>query len=170
MRSLALVAVLAFLATGCGGGDHERAAAGSPCGAGVDRGVLPKWARTGFSDPKPRMPHVLGDNGRIVAIIFGEPLFAPPSPDRGNKILWVSHAPVRPLSDLRIRAERDGQVVNRVVRGGPGPSLIDLPEAGCWHMTLRWSGRSDTLDLRYVPQGSASKESGGPGTNGGNGA
>ena len=81
-----------------------------------------------------------------------------------------AHDPVRPLSDLRIRAERDGQVVHRVVRGGPGPSGIDLPEAGCWHMTLRWSGRSDTLDLRYVPQGSASKESGGPGTNGGNGA
>ena len=36
-----------------------------------DRGVLPEWARTGFSDPEPRIAHVIGDEGRIAAIIFG---------------------------------------------------------------------------------------------------
>jgi hypothetical protein len=127
-----------------------RAASGSPerCPE-PDRGVLPAWARTGFADPQPRMPHVLGDDGRIVAILFGDPLYAPPDPERGNKILWVSRDEVVPLSDLRIRAEHGGKVVRRVVRGGPGPSLIDMPEAGCWRMTLRWSGRSDTVSLRY---------------------
>ena len=85
-----------------------------------DRGVLPEWARTGFSDPEPRIEHVIGDQGRIAAIIFG-PLASPPSPDGGNKILWVSRDPVQPLSDLQIRAEHDGEVVTRVVRGGPGP-------------------------------------------------
>ena len=95
------------------------------------------------------MPHVLGDDGKIAAILFGDPLTSPPDSERGNKILWVSRDEVVPLSDLQIRAEHDGEVVNRVVRGGPGPSIIELPEAGCWHMTLRWSGRSDTLNLRY---------------------
>ena len=128
-----------------------RAASGSPesC-TEPNRGVLPEWARTGFSDPEPRMPHVVGDDGKIAAILFGDPLTSPPDPERGNKILWVSRDEVVPLSDLQIRAEHDGDVVNRVVRGGPGPSIIELPEAGCWHMTLRWSGRSDTLALQYV--------------------
>jgi hypothetical protein len=128
---------------GCGGGGSAETA----CTA-VDRGVLPEWARTGFSDPKPRMPHVTGHSGRIVAILFGDPLVAPPSPDRSNKILWVSRDPVQPLSDLRIRATDGARTVSRVVQGGPRPSLVDLP-AGCWHLSLRWSGRSDSLDLRY---------------------
>jgi len=143
---IAIVAALAILATVL----VVRAAGGSPerCPE-PDRGVLPEWARTGFSDPEPRIAHVIGDQGRIAAIIFG-PLAFPPSPDGGNKILWVSRDEVTPMSDLQIRAEHDGEAVTRAVRGGPGPSGIDLPAAGCWHMTLRWSGRSDTLSLRYV--------------------
>jgi hypothetical protein len=116
----------------------------------VDRGVLPTWARTGFSDPKPKAPHVLGDDGRIVAILFGG-LWAPPKKNEGNKILWVAKDPVKPLSDLRITARLAGTrtTVHRTVEGGPGPSGIDLPRAGCWRMTLKWSGRTDHLSLRY---------------------
>ncbi len=146
MKVLLVSAAVALLATVL----VVRAAGGAPerCPE-PDRGVLPEWARTGFSDPEPRIPHVLGDDGRIAAILFG-PLTSPSRPEGGNKILWVSRDPVQPLSDLQIRAEHDGDVVTRVVPGGPGPSGIDLPAAGCWHMTLRWSGRSDTLSLRYV--------------------
>ena len=111
--------------------------------------MLPEWARTGFSDPEPKMPHVLGRDHRIVAVLFGDPLVAPPARDRANKILWVSRDPLQPLSDLRIRASDGSRTVSRVVQGGPGPSLIDLP-AGCWHLSLSWSGRSDSLDLRYA--------------------
>jgi hypothetical protein len=142
------------------------AAAVAPAGAGsspapachsaVHKGVLPTWARTGFSDPRPRLPHVIGRSGEIAALVFGYPLRAPPVKDRGNKILWVSRRAVRPLSDLRIRAQRMegrrrvGRPVTRVVVGGPGPSGINLPAPGCWRLTLRWSGRSDEVDLRYV--------------------
>jgi hypothetical protein len=35
------------------------------------------------------------------------------------------------------------------VRGGPGPSIVDLPSPGCWALTLRWSGHVDHLDLEY---------------------
>jgi hypothetical protein len=126
------------------------------CHSSVRHGVLPSWARTGFSDPRPRLPHVIGRSGEIAALVFGYPLRSPPVKDRGNKILWVSRRAVKPLSDLRIRAQRMegrrrvGRPVNRVVAGGPGPSGIDLPAPGCWRLTLRWSGRSDELDLRYV--------------------
>ena len=91
-----------------------------------------------------------------MAIIFGYPLLSPPSRTRANKILWVARAPTRPLSDLRIRARMmlgthaSRRVVERRVRGGPGPSIVNLPAAGCWRLTLRWSGRVDTLDLAYV--------------------
>jgi hypothetical protein len=101
------------------------------------------------------MPLALGASGRIVAIVFGYPLRSPPGTTRNNKILWVARDPVKPLSDLRIRAQRMvgadavGPVVARTVVGGPGPSIVDLPAAGCWRLSLRWSGRTDTLDLGY---------------------
>jgi len=134
-------------------------AASSPapaCHSVVHKGVLPTWARTGFSDSRPRLPHVIGRSGEIAALVFGYPLRSPPGKDRANKILWVSRREVKPLSDLRIRAQRMegrrrvGRPVTRVVVGGPGPSGIDLPAPGCWRLTLRWSGRTDALDLRYV--------------------
>jgi hypothetical protein len=58
-------------------------------------------------------------------------------------------------SDLRISAQRMagaravGSRVVRVVQGGPGPSIVDLPRAGCWRLSLRWAGRTDELDLQY---------------------
>jgi hypothetical protein len=125
------------------------------CRAQVERGVLPVWARGGFSERRPRMPHVIGRSGDIAAILFTDPLLAPLSPKRRNKILWVSRLPVRG-SDLKIRAQRmegaraAGRPVARLVKGGPGPSYVDLPAPGCWRLTLRWSGHRDSLDLRYA--------------------
>jgi hypothetical protein len=129
--------------------------AATVCHSTVQNGVLPVWARAGFSDPKPRLPHVLGARGEIAALVFGFPLLSPPGQDRNNKILWVSRRPQQPMSALKIRAQRMqgsrpvGPVVKRSVIGGPGPSIVDLPAAGCWRLALRWSGRTDTLDLRY---------------------
>jgi len=133
-----------------------RSSTSPACHSAGHHGVLPTWARTGFSAPRPRLPHVIGRSGEIAALVFGYPLRSPPVKDRGNKILWVSRRAVRPLSDLRIHAQRMdgrrrvGHPVTRVVVGGPGPSGIDLPAPGCWRLTLRWSGRTDQLDLRYV--------------------
>jgi hypothetical protein len=127
----------------------------TPCQTQVDAGVLPAWARAGFSSPKPRIPHVLGARGHIVAILFGYPLRSPPAQDRNNKILWVARVVPPGRSDLRIAAQRwdagrpIGAPVTRRVDPGPGPSIVDLPAAGCWRLTLRWAGRIDTLDLDY---------------------
>jgi hypothetical protein len=125
------------------------------CESRVLPGVLPVWARAGFSDPKPRMPHVLSAAGKLTAILFAYPLLSPPPKSHTNKILWVSRAAVDPASALRISAQRMngsipvGSSVARRVTGGPGPSIINLPASGCWRFTLRWSGQLDTLDLVY---------------------
>jgi hypothetical protein len=102
------------------------------------------------------MPYSLGSAGKIAALLWANPLLAPPSKNYNNKILWVSHQSALPGSDLQISAQRMigskplGAPVARRVMGGPGPSIIDLPAAGCWRFRLRWSGRADTIDLRYV--------------------
>jgi len=153
MRILGLSAVVL-----CGlalAGASEAQTMVPPCSSGIRKAVLPTWARAGFSDRQPVIPYALGASDRIAAVVFGYPLVSPPSKVRNNKILWVSHSALRPLSDLKIRAQRMvgarpvGPVVLRTVDGGPGPSIIDLPTAGCWRLGLSWSGTTDTLDLRY---------------------
>jgi hypothetical protein len=122
----------------------------SPAACGtIDPGVLPEWARSGFSEPEPKAPHVVGDDGRIAAILFGDPLSSPPDRERANKILWVARDPVDGSSDLQIRAQAGDTVVERKVAGGPGPSIVDLPHPGCWQLTLTWAGQKDRLRLAY---------------------
>ena len=127
------------------------------CSPTVSNGVLPAWARTGFSDPKPKIAHITGRSGSIVGILFAQPLEAPPAKTHNNKILWVAKVGTNTITNLRIGAQRMvgtrtvGSSVTRVVNGGPGPSIIDLPAAGCWRLALHWAGHSDTLDVRYAP-------------------
>jgi hypothetical protein len=119
------------------------------CGVGVERGVLPEWARTGFSEKEPKIAHVIGRNGELAAILFADPLVAPARPDGpANKILWVAKR-TPPPGPLRLTAEQDGRTEERTVENGPGPSGVDLP-AGCWHVKARWPGGEDALDLTYV--------------------
>jgi hypothetical protein len=148
VKTLAFFAVL--LLAGC-----TQAAARQepepPCAPQVRTDALPVWARGGFSDDGSGLQHVLGDRGEIIAILFGAPLSSPPAKDRNNKILWVSKQRVEMGDQLKIEATLDGTSVRAEdkVDGGPGPSIVDLPQPGCWRLTLSWSGRTDTLDLLY---------------------
>jgi hypothetical protein len=131
----------------------------STCASELAYGPLPVWARAGFHPANLAMPYVLGAHGGIVAVLWArhDPLYFPPKPDRGNKILWVSRVPVSTTGNLDITARQliggtaVGPVVRRTVVGGPGPSGIDMPQAGCWQFTLRWSGHQDSVDLAYAP-------------------
>ena len=163
MAVLVVVAGVALISV-AGGSVQTRPASPRPspvnaspiasCTAEVPSRVLPQWARSGFTEAEPRMPYVLGTHGDIAAILFGNPLTAPPRRDRSNKILWVSRVPADPGKPLVVEARLDAlrTLVTRTVPGGPGPSIIDLPYSGCWHLTLMWSGHTDTLDLRYSRQ------------------
>jgi hypothetical protein len=159
----AVLSTFALLCAGC-----QNASSPSPnispsaeaCTPHVIDGALPSWAQAGFSDPESRANYELGRESSIAAILFKYPLLTPPSTSARNKILWVSHVPADG-SPLLIEAQRMignrqiGAPVRRQVDGGPGPSIVNLPVAGCWRLSLRWSGHRDSLDVTYVTNGAA---------------
>jgi hypothetical protein len=169
------LAAAALLVAACTSNSHSsarsepsaaRASAAQPhtaqAGAAVSNGCagqppvspLPAWARSGFSPADQAMPHVTGEAGAIVAILWADrdALHSPPLPDRTNKILWVSKVPLAVPDPLVITATLAGatRTVTVSVPGGPGPSIINLPAPGCWTLHLTWSGHTDELKLRYV--------------------
>jgi hypothetical protein len=150
--ALAIVAAVVVVA-GRAPSKESRSAGGSGCRSAVTTDVLPSWARVGFTEPDPRIPHVVGTHGRITAILFGGQLYAPPSPDVRNKVLWVSRTGAD--GPLRIDATRagSGEHAHREIAQGPGPSYVDLPRAGCWELNLRWgpsAAQQDSLALSYT--------------------
>ena len=159
---MAIVAALAIPAASAKDGaitsQRAHARAGITCASTVQNAPLPIWARAGFHSPTARVPHVLGRSGAIVAILFKYPLQAPPPSGQNDKILWVSRLPYTWRATLRISAQRMsgtrplGAPVRTEIKGGPGPSLINLTRPGCWRLALRWAGHTDTLDLQYQPR------------------
>ena len=158
MRLWVLVAVGAIVLGGCtGDGDQGRPVAptaaptATGCGDSVQRAPLPTWARDGFSPPDQISVYVQGAGGDIVGVLFGWPLTAPPARDHQNKILWVARTS-EGGDPLRIEARLAGSddVVRRQVEGGSGPSIIDMPAAGCWRFDLGWSGHHDQVSVPYA--------------------
>ena len=157
-----LVLIAALLVSGCTAADTTPAARPPSSAAGraigctspAQTGPLPAWARAGFSGDGAGVPHVFGRQGDILGVLFGGTLSSPPTPERSNKILWVSRVPVTPGGSLEIAATLDGttETVRRTVPGGPGPSGVDMPKPGCWHFALTWSDHTDAMDLTYEPE------------------
>lgn len=141
-----LVVALLLLVSACSSSPPPPPA---PCT--VDNGALPTWARGGFTPPDQAVPHVVGASGDIVGVLFGQPLTVPPRAQANNKILWVSRVDTQG-DPLKIHASLGGVAVDREVAGGPGPSIIDLPQVGCWTLSLSWSGHHDQVSVRYYPR------------------
>ena len=125
----------------------------SACQTSVDTGVLPNWALGGFSSASAAtIAHVLGQHGQIVAVLFNNPPRANGDPRVENKILWVSKpAPTGDILKIRGILEPGAMTMSWAVAGGPGPSGINFPEAGCWDLTLSWSGHTDTMAIPASP-------------------
>jgi hypothetical protein len=124
------------------------------CPQPLNTDPLPTWARAGFSDPAaPGVPHVIGSGGRIAAIMFG-PLRAPESKTISNKILWVTKVSADP-SPLEVIAtlHSSREVIRQEYPSGPGPSYLELPDPGCWDLSLTWNAgtQHDELSLYYGP-------------------
>jgi hypothetical protein len=148
LAGLAAATAAAIAIVGIGPDTRDAAGPGAtaaPCRSSVVTGVLPVWARAGFSDREPVMPYVTSASGGIVGILF-EPLTGPPRDASGDKVLWV-------WQDLQIGGVH---AVARLDGSGPpvsfadnvtGPSSVSLPSPGCWRVTITWKGGSDTIDL-----------------------
>ncbi len=128
------------------GGDSEPEPAGNTCPATLTPDTLPDWAREGFSEPAVA-PYVIGADGSIVGVVFADPLEFPPAPDRQNKVLWV---PREGGGELTITARLVAESPPVVIESETGPSILDLPGAGCWHLDLSWPGGSDSVTLRVA--------------------
>ncbi|MDP9093682.1 MAG: hypothetical protein M3N95_12300 [Actinomycetota bacterium] len=120
-------------------------AGSSACTGNISTATLPTWARAGFSPDGLHTPHVLGSNGQIVGILFGE-LRAHQPEGTNNKILWVAK---NGDGTLHISAQLEGSDTAATRTVNLGPSILDLPAAGCWQMTLTWPGHSDTIAITY---------------------
>jgi hypothetical protein len=120
-------------------------AGSSACTGNISTATLPTWARAGFSPEGLHTPHVFGANGEIVGILFVE-LRAHQPEGTNNKILWVAK---NGHGTLHITAQLEGSDTTATRTVDLGPSIVDLPTAGCWQMTLTWPGHSDTIAFRY---------------------
>jgi len=154
MKASAAVLIPVLLLAACSAKPQRAAspqAPPEPCLTKIETGALPEWARTGFAGDGSGNPHVFSKNGDMLGVLFGNPLKAPPAADRGNKILWVSKPVITTPSDFSIVANLvgTGETFQPKVGPAPGPSIVDLPKAGCWRLTLSWSGHVDTMDLTY---------------------
>jgi hypothetical protein len=112
--------------------------------------ALPTWARSGFHPPYDGWKYVTSKSGHMVGVLFGDPLHAgtPGPTEDQNKILWVARDPA--VGPMTIDAQRVGS--NERVQLGHvpiGPSYVNVPHAGCWHLTLHLSTGDDSVDVVY---------------------
>lgn len=112
--------------------------------------VLPTWARAGWSPPKQLVSHLIGTDQAIVAVPFGWPLRDPAHQptDHANKILWIATADGGPLHIVATE-QATGETVIKELPNGPGPSIVDMPRAGCWRFALTWGKQRDEMFIRY---------------------
>ena len=116
------------------------------------KGGLPTWLDEAGA---PDVPYVLTVPQRAAGFLFVQPLRSGHPENPANKILWVVDD--QDASQLQITAHPAGMTQPTVSqsqpRASPGaifPSIVDVPQPGCWHFDLSWSGRAVSVDLLYV--------------------
>jgi len=116
-------------------------------------------ARESLRCPAAVQRELVGRRHRIVghSFVWPEPFTSPPLLDRNSKILWELQRPghAADSADLLITAslDRSERLVHRRVEGHvtPGrarPSIIDVPEPGCWTFSLAWGAERDPVSVR----------------------
>lgn len=127
------------------------------CGATpIYKGGMPDWIRhqLGSSASNDSVIYVVASPSDAAGILFGYPLRAGHPTNPNNKILWlVNGLPTGPALEISGNAA-DSSVANvrqevPFIASGQGPSIVDLPAAGCWHLQLSWSGHTAAVDVPY---------------------
>lgn len=119
----------------------------------------PVWAQSGWNQPSgsPWPVHwALGTPGEGVAYMFAVELVAESSPrsdGSSNKVLWIIRSP----SSFVVVGHPLGRSEPTMTAEG-GPSIIDVPTAGCWSFQLITKPDNkvmSTINLEALPAGSA---------------
>jgi hypothetical protein len=175
MSRVLLISVVMLIALGC---SSETAGARTPsptergdtspppeasivpggCGAThTYRGHAPGWLEEAGAHNNPNgLPYALAVPETAAGFIFGYPLRAGHPSNPANKILWVVRSP-RDGSPLEITGQLSGASgpsvhVSVPANSSPGeiyPSIVDVPQPGCWRLDLSWSGHQTTVYLEY---------------------
>jgi hypothetical protein len=119
----------------------------------------PIWAQGGWTNPKGQpwwVPWAFGTDHTTLAYVFASQLVAGTSPrvdGTNNKVLW--EAKDHPAGDgLMVEGRPLGQSQPVVTIAG-GPSIVDVPTAGCWTFRLSWTANggqhTSTINLEVLP-------------------
>jgi len=166
---VALLVLLLLLSAGCTSssiaqvhgttGAPVSSLAGGCAGTVLTDALPPTWAQGGWSQPQAPwpVPWTLGTGGNAIAYVFANELVAGASPrvnGTNNKVLWVAKgAP----PNFTVEAHPLGYDQPVVTIAG-GPSIVDLPTAGCWTFHLAWGlggkASSSIINLEVLPAGS----------------
>jgi hypothetical protein len=128
----------------------------------------PPWADAGPAGGG--IPWAVGRPPEVVAVLFATELVAKGERPDGssNKILWVTRSVV-PSSQITLRAQPadaatpvvthrfTGAVTLRLAGYQQFPSIVDLPNPGCWRINVSWgagSTENSTFGLTVLPSGS----------------
>jgi hypothetical protein len=132
--------------------------AGGCAGTVLGDAAPPKWAQGGWSTTTPErwpVPWAIDTTGDAIAFVFATRLVAGASPrvdGTSNKVLWE----VRNAPSFVVEGRPAGKSQPVVTFEG-GPSIVDVPTAGCWTFRLiqrDTSGHVSTISLDALPQGS----------------
>ena len=175
MRQLLLISLVLLVGSGCSsessGSSHpsptstvaqdlppDAAIVPGGCGAThLYKGYEPAWVTDAGAHNNPNfLPYAVAIPQTAAGFIFGYPLRAGHPTDRANKVLWVVRFP-RNGSPLNISGQLSGANapavhVTQLADSGPGeiyPSIVDVPQPGCWRFDLTWSTHLATVYLEY---------------------
>jgi hypothetical protein len=128
------------------------------CGfTSVVKGQVPPWVdEAGAHNNPDSAPYFITVPANAAGFIFGYPLRAGHPESPSNKILWVVGL-ARNGSALEITGYPVGATTPTVdvvqpANSGPGeiyPSIVDVPQPGCWHFDLAWAGHNAAVELVY---------------------
>lgn len=123
----------------------------------VWKGSVPPALESAAGQNAPHgLPIAVAQPAILAGFIFGHPLRAGHPENPSNKILWV--VSVDRTGPLVIDAHPLAAATPAVHysfpdNSGPGniyPSSVDVPSAGCWHLTFAWGpSRTAEMDLEY---------------------
>jgi hypothetical protein len=134
--------------------------AGACAGTVLTDAEPPVWAQGGWSVAKGTpwpVPWAFGTHNDTLAYLFATQLVAGVSPrvdGSQNKVLWEAKDSPSGANVL-VEGRPLGQSQPVVTIAG-GPSITDVPTAGCWTFRLSWGSNgqySSTINLQALPAG-----------------